>query len=174
MDDVSSDIGKLLDHVLATARRMLEEHGDFDPFGASVSWSGELRTYGGPRGVEHEDRTRIYRLMRAGFAKDAAEGRVRAVAVVAIAAIPPELHLRYTQGVAVAIEGPGDSRRVYLPYHRARAGLFGVLGRGGAKVNFADPVAVEAPPFVFAGVKADVARDPDGVPGTGSDAWDEL
>lgn len=138
---VDSDLDRLVAHVLVEARQLVEKHGDFNPFGAVINQDGGLRAY---TGIEFPDRQKIYLLMRAGFAKDAADGKIRATALVALANPPKEVAGGYPEAIAVTAEEPGRACRVYLPFKRAR-----VLGVGPPRTSYGAQLSMDIDGFVF-------------------------
>ncbi len=143
-----SESKRLLEHLLAKARAALEAREDFNPLGSILTCSGDLRDYGGEAGVEHQDRRQIYRLLRAGFCQDAAQGRIRAAAVAVNAAAPEGVKARFKRSVAVLVETPGSARRIYLPY-RMRFKLPGVRGR--SRVEYGRLISTNVKALIFTG-----------------------
>jgi hypothetical protein len=64
----------LLQYCMDFARTMLEKAGDFYPFGATISSSGNIGSVGGYNGEEHPKPQEIYQLLSSGFAAGAKSG----------------------------------------------------------------------------------------------------
>lgn len=142
---------RLVEHVLGTAREALRKSGDFGPFGAVVKDDGEIQMYETPGGDENADRRTIYLLLRAGFAQDAARGKVLASTLVGLAEIPDEIPAENRVSIAIAVETPRVAQRIYVPYTRSHRGPLRLVGVGPVVVCYDEPVAVSIPGFVFGG-----------------------
>ena len=127
-------------------RTMLEDSGEFYPFGAVIGGDGQLKVVGGFDGNERPAPTDIYRLLAGAFAEQAAGGAILAAALAANVNIPGEYSPPVGDGLRVQLEGAGFSRYIYVPYRVAKRGLF----RKGFSAQFWDPIPVAVSPEWFA------------------------
>lgn len=135
---------EMLTHCIEFARTMLERAGEFYPFGATVDRDGAVGAVGGYDGHEQPNPTDIYQLLSEGFAKGAAAGDYRGVALAANVNIPAQYSPPAPDGLRVHIESRGYSRFIYVPYRMSKR----LLSRRNT-IEFADPIAVEVPPVFY-------------------------
>jgi hypothetical protein len=80
-----------LSYCMDFARTMLEDSGEFHPFGAKVDTSGQLVAVGGLiEGQEHPRGQEVYELLMGNLRSELADGRAIAIAVAANVNIPDE------------------------------------------------------------------------------------
>jgi hypothetical protein len=85
------DLNTLLDTVLSFAKLMLSEHGEFYPFGATMSPTGEITNVGARVKGNHRPQSKtLIDLLNVAFQKKAASGQIRAAAICYdVRTIPP-------------------------------------------------------------------------------------
>jgi hypothetical protein len=129
------------------ARTMLEKAGDFYPFGATISSSGNIGSVGGYNGEEHPKPQEIYQLLSSGFAAGAKSGEHLCTALAANVNIPSQFAPVSPDGIRVHIESEGYARYIYVPYKITSTGLF----KKKRAVELGEPFAVEINPTFFSG-----------------------
>lgn len=113
----------LLDHLFPFAQQVLEKHGEFYPFGAAITSSGEVKLVSSDIGTEHPDSQSVIDALVNGFRQEAAIGAVRAIGVcLDVLAIPPGGSQKLDAICARLEHESGEAVDVYLPYQKARFG----------------------------------------------------
>ena len=107
----------LLNAMLPFAKKMLSEHGEFYPFGASMKPTGEIVQAAVYDGREHPPSEAIIAILRESFRADAANGAIIASATVYdVRTIPPGATSK-TDAVAVELDHRDNySVVVLIPY----------------------------------------------------------
>ena len=117
------DLDALLNTLYPAAQDLLAEHGEFYPFGASMTPQGDITLAGGHTGQEQPASQAVIDLLEAGFRPRAARGEVRAAGICSnVRVVPP--------GGSVAVDAlhahlertGGESVDVFLPYRRDTSG----------------------------------------------------
>jgi hypothetical protein len=124
---------------------MLEDSGEFYPFGAVMGADGKLTAVGGYDGSEKPNSQDIYRLLSDAFISDARAGKVLAIALAANVKIPPDYNPPSPDGLRVQLETEGYCRFIYMPYTLAKVGFF----KKTTIANYGEFISVDAPPQVF-------------------------
>ena len=109
------DLDGLLNITLPFAQQMLADHGEFYPFGATVTSSGQKRLLAGELGREHPASGDVLSLLVEGLRRD--RDGLRAVAMCT--------DVRLLDGDAVRVElehQDGQAVAVLLPYRKKRFG----------------------------------------------------
>tara|TARA_R110002049_G_scaffold272614_1_gene450207 strand:- start:1980 stop:2522 length:543 start_codon:yes stop_codon:yes gene_type:complete len=119
-DDVSNakqDAEKLMNSALPFAEKMLNEHGDFLPYGEAMRPSGEIVSVGADSGEEHAPSQELIDILKSAFKSATGEGEYIATAIVYDSlTIPPGSEVK-TDAVAVALDHHDDySVIVFFPY----------------------------------------------------------
>jgi hypothetical protein len=130
------------------AKQMLESHGEFHPFGATINSSGALVTHGAWNGEEHPPGQELAKILIMAFKKEFSEGAILAAALAANVNIPAKFQAPYPDGIRVIIEfrGYANARVIFLPYQMADKS-FG--SRPNKKsVEYADFLTVETPHII--------------------------
>lgn len=135
----------LVTRCIGFARTMLEDAGDFYPFGATLTNDGKLGNVGGYNGEERPNPHEIYTLLGASFAADAAAGRVSAAALAANVNIPAQYLPSSPDGLRVHLEAEGFSRFIYVPYRITRRGFL----KKRTVAEFDESFAIAVPPQFF-------------------------
>jgi hypothetical protein len=116
------EMDDLLDHLVTFARQMLDKHGEFYPFGATISSAGELHAAAGASDYEHPDSVAVLGVLEAGFREQALRGGgdIRASALCADVVVGPQ-DGEPTDAIQVAIEHiEAEPVIVRLPYKKRR------------------------------------------------------
>ena len=127
------------------ARTMLEDSGDFYPFGASITADGKLVAVGGNNGEERPNPQEIYKLLGGAFTSGAQNGELFAAALAANVDVPPQYSSPSPDALRVHLESDGYSRFIYVPYRLQKRGLF----KNKRVAEFSEPFAVEVGPTFF-------------------------
>ncbi len=94
----------------------LEAHGEFHPFGATLSADGEVGAVGASTGEEFPPGAELAQVLINAFQSQFAEGAIVAVALATNVDIPSQFDPEFPDGIRVTIGCEGYSRHVYLPY----------------------------------------------------------
>jgi len=107
---------------------MLAKHGEFFPFGSSMTADGEIIANGAYDGDEQPPSQQLIDLLTQAFRQQATDGKIRAAAVCYdVRTIPPGQSER-TDAICVSAEHQnGEAADVYLPYKK---GWFGKISYG--------------------------------------------
>ena len=107
----------LLDSVLPLAEKMLKEHGEFYPFGATLKRDGTQALAGADDGTSKPASQPLIDLMRSGFRAAAAKREIIASALAYDVRVVPPGSGAKTDAVAVEIDHrDGYSVVIYFPY----------------------------------------------------------
>lgn len=133
------DLDQLLNAVLPFAQQMLAKHGEFYPFGSSMSTHGEIVSHGAYDGDEHPPSQQLIDLLTQAFRQEAAEGKIRAAAICYdVRTIPPGQSQKM-DAICVSTEHQnGEAADVYLPYKKRWFGKisYGEIFGGARKKEF--------------------------------------
>jgi hypothetical protein len=117
------DIDGLLNALLPFAQQMLAKHGEYFPFGGTMSTDGEITMVGADLSEEQPTSQEVLGLLIAGLREEAAPGKLRAAAVCFNASITPPGQSREIDAIKVHLEHVDvEATDVFLPY---RKNLFG-------------------------------------------------
>jgi hypothetical protein len=132
------DLEELLNALIPFAQEMLAKHGEFYPFGASVSAKGEIACVAGEMGEEQPDTKEVIDLLVKGLGDEASRGEIRAAAICYDVRIVPPEQTEQVDAIAVRTEHQnGEAIEAYLPYRKAGRGkyeydeLFAIEGERG-------------------------------------------
>jgi len=134
------DLNALLNALLPFAQRMLTEHGEFYPFGASMNQAGEISmeaiNMSGRRTVSRE----VVGLLENEFRTAARSGEIRAIGIcLEVRLVPPGKTVKTDAIKAVLEHIDGEAIDTFLPYTR------GFLG----KTKYGEIFASQATPRIF-------------------------
>jgi len=120
MPDAKRESEDLMNAALPLAERMLQEAGEFFPYGAALGADGKVISIAGYDGREKPPSADVIRLLRQAFVAGGKDGRYRATALVyGVRVKIPETEIR-SDAIAVALDHKdGYSVVVYLPYRLA-------------------------------------------------------
>lgn len=114
--DVRADLDSLLDALIRFAQEILEKHGEFYPFAATVTSEGTVEIVGADPGQEHPESQQVIDLLYAGLEGRVQQGGIRAAGVCLDVRLPDG-----SDAIQVSLEHVmGDPMRVFLPYKRRR------------------------------------------------------
>jgi hypothetical protein len=114
---------ELMNAVLPFARQMLAEHGEFFPFGATMSASREITQAAGWTGTERPPSLDVIALLTEAFQAGAASGSYVATALAYDARVAPPGKPDKQDAVAVQLDHrDAYSVLVLFPYTLSRAG----------------------------------------------------
>jgi hypothetical protein len=123
-----SDLDQLLNVALEFAKKMLEEHGEFYPFGSSMDLTGKIVVDGAATGQEHPPSQELLDLLSQSYATRAEAGELRAAAICADVRVVPPGAAAKTDAISVGLEhATGEAVTVFLSYQQ---GLFGRVRYG--------------------------------------------
>ncbi|HVI54803.1 MAG TPA: hypothetical protein VM621_07095 [Luteibacter sp.] len=140
MDVTQERLNQLLTFSMDFAKEMLEENGDFYPFGATVSEEGKLAADPGHEGDGEPEAQDVYRVIFERFSTGR-PAEALAAALVANVTIPDEFEAPAKDGVRVHLESKGYARFIYVPYE--------IVSADAREVRLHDPFAVEISPSFF-------------------------
>lgn len=149
MNATPEQLHELLTYCLDFAKVMLDDSGEFYPFGAVLRPDGKVGAVGGFDGHEHPNPQDIYRLLEAGFIKEIQDGSIVAVALTTNVNIPTNYEAPAPDGIRVHLESSDFSRFIYLPYRITKQGLF----KRKLKTEVLESFAVQISPSFFADVR---------------------
>jgi hypothetical protein len=118
------DLEELLSAVIPFAQQMLSEQGEFYPFGATVSSSGEVEAVGAAAEDEQPESQKLIDLLVSGMREQAAAGQIRAGAVCLDVRVVPPGETAKSDAICTRLEhADGEAIETFLPYRK------GLLGR---------------------------------------------
>lgn len=118
------ELDALLNTLLLVVRRLLREQGEFLPFGAIMSSTGEVRVVGGKiEGDDHPGAQPLIDLLTDTFKKQAAKGQLRAVGMCYDVLTVPPGEDRKRDAVCCGLEHClGETVDVCIPYVKGTNG----------------------------------------------------
>lgn len=118
------ELNALLDTLLPFAQTMLKEHGEFYPFGAVMSSSGEIRHVGARiEGDDHPPSQPLIELLTENIKKQAAKGELRAAGICYDVLTVPPGEKQKRDAVCCGLEHYlGETVDVFIPYVTAANG----------------------------------------------------
>lgn len=137
---IRTDFNELLTPMLGLAERMLEETGEFRPFGARLAASGQLAVIDVAPTLRDPSNPLIINSLYATFRLQARAGTIKACAVCWDALVPKEEGGGLTEAIAIGLEHrDGDPTVVLCTYEREASG----------SVHFDDPITALGRRHVF-------------------------
>jgi len=125
----------LIDATLPFAQQMLNDHGEYFPFGATMSPDGKVTLVGGDPDGEHPKSTDVIALLKQGYRREGAFGKIMACALVYdVRTTPPgateksdaiAIDLNHRDGMSVTMLYPyrvGPNKKVVFGEPFARKG----------------------------------------------------
>jgi hypothetical protein len=110
----------LLDPLLTFAQRSLDQHGEFFPFGATISSEGELAMAAATTESDRPPSQELIDLMEEEFRQAASRGEIRAAAICLDVLLRPP-GAEPIDAIEVRIEHrEADPVNVHLPYKKRR------------------------------------------------------
>lgn len=120
MTDARLDSEELLNAVVPLAKKMLNEHGEFYPYGGVMKPNGQIVSVGAREGNEHPPSPEVVDLLREGFKTGAQSNEYKATAIVCDVTITLPGSEDKSDAIAVALDHRDNySVVVLLPYRIA-------------------------------------------------------
>jgi hypothetical protein len=114
---------RLLDVLLPFAAQMLSEHGEFFPFGATMSTTGKIEGAAGWTGNDAPPEAEIVAALENDFRGGAKDGRYRATGLALDVRVDPPGQSDSCDAIACKLDHREDySIVVYYPYTRSESG----------------------------------------------------
>ena len=135
----------LLMYCIDFARTMLDDRGEFYPFGAVLNAKDEIEARGAWDGSERPIPSDIYKLMADSFRVEARTGNIFAAALAVNVNVPPQYSSPHPDALRVSLESVAFSRFIYVPYKIDRTGIL----KQKRVAKFAEPFSVEVEPTLF-------------------------
>jgi hypothetical protein len=122
------DLDNLLNAILPFAQQMLAKHGEFYPYGSTMTTDGQIVAQAAYDGDDRPPSQQLLDLMTQAFRQQAANGEIRAAGICYdVRTIPPG-QTDKTDAIRVDLEHEsGQSVSVFLPYKK---GWFGKIQYG--------------------------------------------
>ena len=139
---------ELLNYCTEFAKQMLSSHGEFHPFGATLSPSGEIGAVGASNGEEFPPGAELAQVLIDAFREQFESGKIIAAALAANVDIPSQFESGFADGVRVTMECKEYSRHFYLPYRCPQQGILGRLSRKTPEICYGELFSVEVEPFM--------------------------
>jgi hypothetical protein len=129
MAEPNEEIQEMLNFLLPYAERMLEEHGEFYPYAATMATDGEVTAVASDTGDEDPDVSDLLVELHARLRRKAAEGSIRASGIAADVTLTDPDSGETTDAVQVELDhADAGAVDVYVPYESGREGVkFGEL-----------------------------------------------
>jgi hypothetical protein len=122
------DLDQLLNAVVPFAQQMLAKHGEFFPFGSSMTTDGEIVANASYDGDEQPESKHLIELLTQAFRQEASSGKIRAAAICYDVRTVPPGQSEKTDAICVSAEHKnGEAANVFLPYKK---GWFGRISYG--------------------------------------------
>jgi hypothetical protein len=132
---------ELLKYCMDFGRTMLEDSGEFYPFGAVMGADGQLKAVGAYDGNEMPNPQDIYQLLSDALTADLRAGNVVAIALAANVNIPSTYKSPSPDALRVQLETEDYSRLIYVPYTLSKRGF-----KKTTTANYGEPIPVDVPP----------------------------
>jgi hypothetical protein len=117
------DLNSLLGTLLPFAQEMLARHGEFYPFGAAMSVTGEIKQTAAYTGEEHPNSRELIELIVGAFRAQATKNEVRAVGLcLDVRTIAPGQTEKTDAICARLRHSDNEAIDVYLPYKKEKSG----------------------------------------------------
>ena len=136
------DLDDLLNALLPFAKQMLEKYGEFIPFAAAMSSTGEIASVAGDVGNEHPDSQEVIDFLTGVFQRQALAGEIKACGICIDSRVIPAGQTEKTDAILARLEHKdGEAVDVYLPYRKILlrkikyGDLFGAVGTARVFVN---------------------------------------
>ncbi|NZA27704.1 hypothetical protein H0E84_15085 [Luteimonas sp. SJ-92] len=121
----SEDLNALYNEARVFAEYMLLAHGEFIPFGVSMSPDGAITQVAGDLGTEHPDSVAMVELLQSSFAQSANLGSIRAAGVCLDTYVVPPEQQQSTDAICTRLAHvSGETVEVFVPYSRDTKGTF--------------------------------------------------
>jgi hypothetical protein len=113
------DLDELLDVLLPFAKKKLQEHGDFHPFGALMQSDGAMEMVGASDGNEFPKAMDLIQILEASFRKSAQLGEIKAAGICCDVRVIPPGEQDKTDAIQMTLEHlEGQTVSVFLTYRK--------------------------------------------------------
>ncbi len=136
------DLDNLLNALLPFAKQTLERYGEFIPFAAAMSSTGEIASVAGDIGYEHPDSQEVIDFLTDVFQRQALAGEIKACGICIDSRVVPPGQTEKTDAILARLEHKDyEAVDVYLPYRKSLlrkityGDLFGAVGTARVFVN---------------------------------------
>jgi hypothetical protein len=117
------DLNEVYGAMLPFAQEMLAKHGEFFPFGATMSVAGKVGLTAGYTGTEHPPSQEIIDLLVGGFRAQAAKKEVRATGICMDVRTVAPGQTEKTDAICARLRhSDSESIDVFLPYQKDESG----------------------------------------------------
>lgn len=117
LKSTKQDVEALMNEWVVFAKRMLNEHGEFHPYGAAMRSDGEIISIAGDTGEEMPPSQELIELLRNGFQQEAAKGEYKATGLFYDVRITLPSSTEKTDAIAVVLDHVDDYSVIVLhPY----------------------------------------------------------
>jgi hypothetical protein len=133
------DLNQLLNTLLPLAEQLLAKHGEFFPFGATMTSSGNINQNSAYTGEEHPKSQELIKLMTQAFQQQTGSGQLRAAGICMDIRVIPPGQTEKTDAICLGLEHvSGESVNVCVPYKKGWFGKikYGTLFAGQRKAEF--------------------------------------
>ena len=139
----SEDLNALFNEALGFAEYMLLTHGEFIPFGVSMSHDGKIAQVAGSLGTERPKSSDMVEFLQSSFVESATHGSIRAAGVcLDMYVVPPGQDQRSDAICARLAHVSGETAEVFVPYSRDKHGAFQLgqtFATAGAEFKLVEP-----------------------------------
>ncbi len=119
------DLDALLNDLLPFAERILAEHGEFYPFGGSITPDGRHISVGVKGSSDRPKSQELIDIMTNEFRSQPSEGKIRAAAICFEVRVLPPGQVDKTDAIQLALQREGgDAVDVFVPYAQLPDGEF--------------------------------------------------
>ncbi len=115
------------------AVHMLNDAGEFYPFGAFIKPNGELVSVGGHIGEEFPDTIELLNFLDKAMNSRLSKGEAIATALAVNVNIPPKFSVEHNDGIKVTLKANDFHRSIYTPYKIHKIGI--LKSRSNVKLN---------------------------------------
>ncbi|MCY1416060.1 hypothetical protein D9M71_315610 [compost metagenome] len=121
----SEDLNALFNEALGFAGYMLLAHGEFIPFGVSMSADGKIAQVAGDLGTENPKSAEMVEFLQYSFTQSASLGIIRAAGVCLDIYVVPPGQQQKTDAICTRLAHvSGETVEVFVPYSRDNLGAF--------------------------------------------------
>jgi hypothetical protein len=118
------DLDALMNDLLPLAERLLDEHEEFYPFGASIASDGKHISVGAKGESDHPKSKELIDMMAESFRCQASGGQIRAAGICFDVRVVPPGQVDKTDAIQLALEREGEAVDVFIPYAQLPDGKF--------------------------------------------------
>src|SRR5262245_43843972 len=118
------DLDALMSDLLPFAQRMLAEHGEFYPFGGSITTDGQHVSVGAKGESDMPPSKVLIDILISAFRGQVSEGHIRAAGICYDVRVVPPGQIDKTDAVQLSLEREGEAVDVFVPYAQLPDGQF--------------------------------------------------